>query len=381
VLIVAAVAAVAILVGGALVVNASRPERRPDETATDAETEPSPAAYADLNAVVGLLQGYVERSRGLRFKSPVKVTILKVDPFKDRLRAASKLGAAKVTGHVATMRALHLLPPDVDVVKEQEAAYDSVLGFYDPDTKELYVRGVGTTPYVRWVLVHELTHALDDQHFDLARFPSGHDDTALAASALVEGNAMRIQEAYQSTLQLLEKDAIVREGRQRSHDIYGTPFYLSLGNFPYVEGPKWVQTIMEAGGQGALDAAFGNPPTSSSEIVIPDRWFAGDRPTLLPNPPAGGPVVDQGTIGLFELAHLLRDATDGATALDLAVQWESSRFVTWTAGNQSCTRARFVMTSGSTNQALARALGGWARLHPGASVSGGGGVTLTSCVG
>ena len=46
-----------------------------------------------------------------------------------------------------------------------------MLAFYDPDAKEVVIRG-GTkfldVPH-RVVLAHELTHVLQDQHFDLNR--------------------------------------------------------------------------------------------------------------------------------------------------------------------------------------------------------------------
>ena len=42
------------------------------------------------------------------------------------------------------------------------------LAFYDPRTQDVYVRGTDTTaPATRVTLAHELTHALQDQHFDL----------------------------------------------------------------------------------------------------------------------------------------------------------------------------------------------------------------------
>ncbi len=41
----------------------------------------------------------------------------------------------------------------------------TTLGYYDLDTESIYVRGNDLTPAVRVVLAHELTHALQHQHF------------------------------------------------------------------------------------------------------------------------------------------------------------------------------------------------------------------------
>ena len=133
-------------------------------TATDKKKAPpgtaaNPAAPAfdSLEAVVLQLQGFVERARGLTFKTPVKVTILKDAPFLERLDASASTDVTDLQAQEATLRALRLLPDDVDLAQERKRGLDRVLGFYDPATKELYVKGLGTTPYVRYVLVHELT--------------------------------------------------------------------------------------------------------------------------------------------------------------------------------------------------------------------------------
>jgi len=81
------------------------------------------------------------------------------------------------------------------VVQEERTLLTAgVVGFYDPETKQLVVRGTDTTPFTRRVLAHELTHALDDQHFDLNRqqLDKADDETGFGFSALVEGNARRV---------------------------------------------------------------------------------------------------------------------------------------------------------------------------------------------
>jgi hypothetical protein len=306
------------------------------------------------------------------------VSILKDAPFLERLKASSSV--ADLTGQEATLRALRLLPDDINLAQATERDLERVLGFYDPTTKELYVKGVGTTPYVRYVLVHELTHALQDQQFDLTRLGSAANDEGLAARAVVEGDAERTMRTYVSTLSTLEQDAIQREALGRQDDIYNQAYYRSFDNFPYVVGVLWNDAVRRAGGQGALDNAFRTLPRSTAEIMHPDRYLAGVGPTEVAPPAADGPIVDQGVVGEYQLVYLLARAIDDQDAFDIARTWGGSRFVTWKTGNRSCTRARFTMLSAEADRLLAQALGVWAETTD-AQVEGTGPVVLTACNG
>ena len=377
--VVGALAVVLALVIGAVAVRSlTAPDKKKAPAGTAAN--PTAASFDSLEQVVVQLQGFVERARGLQFKTPVKVTILKDAPFLERLRASPSPDVADLLGQEATLRALRLLPDEMNLAQQTELDLERVLGFYDPATKELYVKGVGTTPYVRYVLVHELTHALQDQQFDLTRLGADNNDAALAARAVVEGDAERTMRSYLSTLTTLEQDAIQREARARQDDIYNQAYYTSFDNFPYVVGMTWNDVVRGQAGQGALDDAFRTFPRSTAEIMHPDRYLAGVGPTDVAPPAADGPIVDQGVVGEYQLVYLLARAIDDQDAFDIAQAWGGSRFVTWKTGNRSCTRARFTMLSAEADRVLAQALSAWAETTD-ASVEGTGPVVLTACNG
>src|SRR5205807_4997815 len=70
-----------------------------------------------------------------------------------------------------------------------------VIGYYDSDSKQLVFIGTNSpTPPERMTLAHELTHALDDQHFDLSRLDTLAnrclDEESQAARGIVEGSAV-----------------------------------------------------------------------------------------------------------------------------------------------------------------------------------------------
>ena len=375
---VGALAVVGAIVIGAVAVRSLTKPGAKKKAAPGTAANPAKASFDTLDEIVVQLQSFVERARGLRYKTPVKVTILKDAPFIERLDASSSPDVTDLHAEEATLRALRLLPDDVDVAQERKRDLERVLGFYDPATKELYVKGVGTTPYARYVLVHELTHALQDQQFDLSRLRADNNDAALAARAVVEGDAQRTMRSYLSTLTVIEQDAIEREARGRQDDIYNQAYYTSFDNFPYVVGMAWNDAVRGTRGQAALDAAFRSYPQSTAEIMHPDRYLAGVGPIAVSPPPADGPIVDQGVVGEYQLVYLLARVIDDHDAFAIAQAWGGSRFVTWNSGNRSCTRVRFTMLGPGADRVLAQALGAWAATAD-AHVEGSGPVTLTAC--
>jgi hypothetical protein len=374
--IIGAVVVIGVFVVGVLGVRSLT--KKKTEAPAGTAANPRPAAFASVEEVVGQLQGFVERARGLKFKTPVKVSILKDAAFLTKLEASSTPDVSDLRGQEATLHALRLLPEGVDLAQQREQELGRVLGFYDPVTKELYVKGGGTTPYVRYVLVHELTHALQDQNFDLSRMPTGNDDAALAARAVVEGDAQRTMRSYLSTLSAFEQDAIEREARSRDDDIYNQAYYTSFDNFPYVVGMAWNDAVRGQAGQSALDDAFRTFPGSSAEIIHPDRYLARIGPEDVAAPEADGAIVDQGVVGEYQLIYLLARAVDDQDAFDIAGAWGGSRYVTWTRGAGSCTRVRFTMLTPAADRVLAEALRLWAE-STAAQVAGAGPVTLTAC--
>jgi hypothetical protein len=345
-------------------------------TDTDATTATTRVFDGGMQAAVDELSGYVTRVRGLPFKQPVVAKLLDDEAFEKRLGEGHPVDQARIEGQIATLRALRLLPPDFDLEEEQDADLASVLGFYDPATDELFVRGRSASPYVRFVLVHELTHALQDQHFDLSRLLGVEDDVGLAYRSLVEGDAEDIGRDYISTLTPFEQDLIAREAKQRGDDLYGTNFYLSFVNFPYIAGKDFVRAIAGAAGNAPVDALYANPPSSTEQILDPDRYRAGDGPKPVSAPGGDNAVIDEGVIGQFELAFLLLQAMPFEEALFAIEGWGGSRYVTWRSGERTCTRIRFVGDTSRDNVELSGALRAWAGAHGSATPNG---TTVTAC--
>jgi hypothetical protein len=341
-------------VRGALRIHAERADRLDPTTA----------------AVVAELQAFVESARGLRFLEPVDVAILGDAAFRRFLSGGAPTEQSDVDAAKGVLRALGLLAGD-DHGPTGELDADTVAGFYDTETKELVVRGpsgpgsgvAGTriTPFVRQVLVHELTHALDDQHFNLD--PDFVDDeAAMAFEALVEGDAGVVESLYLASLPEAERQAAAAEEESAFGGAGGriSGIEAELGAFPYRDGPRLVAALLAAGGPGRLDAAFRSPPVSSAEVLHPERFLDGPGRVPVPRVTADGRVVDDGVLGELILRLVLAGSLPRDRAAKAAAGWAGDHYVAWSAGARTCVRATVVMDDAAEAAELAAGLRQWA---------------------
>jgi hypothetical protein len=345
----------------------------------------SAAADAGLRAFIPVAERFVEQHRGLKFKTSVKVTFLPDVEFNQEL---TKTNGTDTTGYVTEAKVLHalgLLDGLPDLAKAEQSLEDSsVIGFYDPKTKQLFVRGVDAKPSVRHVLVHELTHALQDQWFSIDRTLSNQDETELAFRTLVEGDAVRIENEYIAVLSQADKRQIQAANVAGGRLPPGIPdILLELDSFPYQAGPPFTEAVITKG-QERLDAAFTTPPTSTAQVIHPDLFLAGRAPVTVDLPAADGAVIDKGVLGEFGLGLILerlyaRGEVTRGDASTIASNWSGDRYIAWDQGSQSCVRARLVMNGAQATTALLGVLRQFALDHPGTTVAGSGPVLFTAC--
>ena len=162
---------------------------------------------------------------------------------------------------------------------------EQVAGYYDPKTQEFYLADWIDLDGQRPVMAHELTHALQDQHFNLRRFESWpkHDsDAEMAAHALVEGDAsyLMMQYAARDPLrQLAFLKSMMSEGAGASEQIEKAPRVLREQIlFPYIQGMMWTAQVYKQGGWEAVSAAYKNLPKSSEQILHTEKYNAGEAP-------------------------------------------------------------------------------------------------------
>ena len=320
-------------------------------------------------AVVEELKAFVESARGLRFLEPVDVAVLDPDAFRRSLAGGEPTGESDAEVALGVLRALGLLEGTDDLGTAGELDADTVAGFYDTETRELVVRGDRLTPFIRQVLVHELTHALDDQHFDLEP-DFADEEAALAFEALVEGNAVVVESRYLASLSPDEREAArSEEDATFGGGGAGVPdIVVELGSFPYRDGPRLVEALLRAGGRARLDDAFRSPPTSSAEVLHPERFLDGPGRAAVGPVRAEGRVVDGGVLGELILRLVLADSLGAERASRAAAGWAGDRYVAWVSGPRTCVRATVVLDSPAEANELAAGLRQWAGDRPGATV-------------
>lgn len=329
-----------------------------------------PADPEDLEAVVAELQAFVAAERELPFLRDVTVELADDDEFVERLLADFDEGVEdlEAAGHV--LRALGLVPAGLDLVEAMRTALGAgVVGFYDTETDELVVRGTDLGPYVRTVIVHELTHALDDQHFELHRpeLEDAPDESGFGFTVLLEGSASAVEEAYRATFTPAEEAEARATELEISlgMDLDAVPFVLLEAlTAPYQLGPHFVGELVAEGGQAAVDDAYADPPTTSEAVILPDVYLAGEGMVDVPAPAADGPVVDDGVLGAFGLAQLLGEGVlviSGLSPSEAVVGWGGDRYVAWLDGDRACVRANLVGDTPRDTEEIADALADWAR--------------------
>lgn len=347
----------------------------------------TPATAAGIDAEVARISDFVARARDLPFDHPVKVTLLDDAAFKARVRKDAVDDEKDLTETEGVLRALGLLKPGVSLQEVLTSFLEQgVVGFYDPKTDELVVRGAAMTPYVRVTLAHELTHALDDQHFQLDRpaVDKSDDEQSIAFSALVEGNAVRVQEEYKATLSKGDRQAADDEEARlgRGVDLSSIPRVIpELIGFPYIFGPRLLDSLVRAGGERRVDAAFKAPPVTTEQIVDSVAWLAGKAaPVKVAPPAADGTVYDQGVLGFWGVYVLLEQELGQKDAAAAAQGWGGDWYVAWKRGDATCVRATFVMDTRRDLQELTGALEEWAGAqHDAKLTQTSGGVGFTAC--
>jgi hypothetical protein len=276
--------------------------------------------------MVDSLQPYVEGATRLRFKERPRYgwrTEGQIRSYIDR-SISERMKPARLSEVALAYHLLGLLPDTLSYRRGISNLYVAQLrGLYDPKTDTLYCRTGLSGPQLREVLTHELVHALQDQHTDLAALlePGMENDAQFAARATVEGQAMfatlrllaggRNLVSYSGLWNWITES--LRLGQGQSAEFRNAPRLLREGLVaPYLYGAQFMSYWQ--GTDVADSMPFGDRlPRSSEQILHPERYVKGDLPVTLRFGEGGGPVIAEDVVGEFEI-HLL-DAQLGNGAL------------------------------------------------------------------
>lgn len=313
----------------------------------------SATASEDPLAVYAAIASQVELIRGLQPTAAITPVLIDEATLRANLTADfdHDNAASQIAASQAILTILGLLAPGTNLrTAYLDLASGQVVGYYSPDHHQLFLvsRSGGVGPTQKVIYAHEFTHQLQDQNFDLKKLgldAPDQGDRSLARLTLVEGDAVTTQTTWMTTYltpaelgQVLAdaSDPVAAAALARAPAILRTT---SL--FPYTQGYAFVGQLMASGGTPAVNAAFAQPPSSTEQVLHPEKYAAHEAPIVV-NPPKGlaavlGPswiATAQDTLGELLLRTWLSNAgLPLADATAAATGWGGDRIQLLTGPN------------------------------------------------
>ncbi len=221
---------------------------------------------------------------------------------------------------------------------------ENVGGMYNEKTRELLAveefRSIDMLNAP--ALVHELRHAIQDQHFHMAALLgdlSDFDDRKLAVLAAVEGDATLVMIHQLGYDPGLVGEAINPESVLSFSALAGASTLASAPDIikyqllmPYLEGMNFSQAIITKRKWKGLNKVLERKPLSSEQILHPEKYLAGEKPkpVFTGYKPGSGKLVHSGVIGEYYLNVLLKN---GPAVTDVACGWGGDLFSLFCEGN------------------------------------------------
>ena len=324
------------------------PRLLPTEIDPAATFGPDPGASIPLEIREQMdgIQEEVVTLRGLQSTGPVARALLSPEALRQYVTDDFLVDytEAEARDDARTLALLGLMQPDYDLFNLYMELYsEQIAGFYDDELKQMFVvQGAGFHGTERITYAHEYTHALQDQHYDL-RNGLGFNDEACeldsercaAVQALLEGDATLLEERWLLTY-------ATDQDYQDLLDFYDTlesPVFDSAPQFlqddfifPYQSGRAFVEHFFLDGGFAAVDAVYADPPSSTEQILHPER-YPSDRPIkleaaeLLESLGSGWREIDRDVVGEWYTQLTLREQLSVEQAAPAAEGWGGDYFL------------------------------------------------------
>jgi hypothetical protein len=287
----------------------------------------------------------VSRIRELEIKSPISKGVKSRDEIRSYLisRIEKEYPKEEIRREEILMKKLRLIPEDMNLEAfVLDLLTEQVAGYYSPETSTFYIASWIPLELQKPVMAHELTHALQDQHFDLSVLTErirGNDDRMLARNAVIEGDALAVMFDYlllpmgRSFLDLPDLAQLARFQFQAGAEQYQTlgaaPEYLRESLlFPYIQGASFIQAYRRRHSWTELNRVYSDLPLSSEQILHPEKYLGTrDDPVDVTETdlfPSSARLVSN-VLGEFTLFHVLKQQVPEASARRAAEGWGGDR--------------------------------------------------------
>ena len=342
--------------------------QQPDQAAPPAkgphETHISPKEAEELFRSVDEILQFASKQTDLPVRHTVKRRLTSRDEVAKYLEQHMEedKDSQRLKRSELVLKKFGLLPRNFDLhsflislLREQ------VAGYYDVKTKTVNLLDWVDAEQQKPVLAHELTHALQDQSFNLEKLMKpGEKDLALekknptaqdieddeaqsVRQAVVEGQAMAVLVNYMlaPTGQSLTNSPEIVEalkagmlvGTADSVQFHNAPVFLKeLLTFPYRYGLDFVAAVlMQQGTDKAFSGILANPPRSTRQIMEPKVYLSGEKIEPLPMPDFAGLMKDYtkfdvGSMGEFDVALLMDEYAGGDAAKAIYPAWRGGYY-------------------------------------------------------
>jgi hypothetical protein len=329
--------------------------------------------------------------RKLAVLTPVKSRVIPRDALAAQMKrdVLADLDPTLVRGITENLYALGAVPADHDYEQTILLILGSQLaGYYDPRDKAMFLLddlGADGSAATLW---HELVHALQDQHYDLhpkLKWASGRGDSMSAVQALAEGDATSAmldvmlapqgQTALDLPAGMLGKSMGVIEALPELESV--PPILKRSLVAAYADGLAFVNALRERGGFAAVDAAWRDLPTSTEQILHPEKYEKREPPLAVapPPPPEAGPkhLLFQDVLGEQGLRFVLEEWMPLVSAASAATGWGGDQLAVFADGDRRAVGIHLVLDDEThakeTFEAIVRgALAGEPEDHRGAKV-------------
>ncbi len=309
---------------------------------------------AELRDMVRRMMPSVSQAAQLSFKREPLVLRRSRDQVRDYVvhKFDQDLPPSELSGLEAALHLFGLIPDTMQLRRTMiDLLTEQIAGYYDPDSNALYIPADIEPSQLRVVVSHELVHALQDQYVSLDSIitQQGHNDRRSAAQAILEGQATVAQisvlmpEQRPDTFPVgwfWQQRVVTARLQGQMAQFSRAPLWLREGLiFPYLGGADFIVWFRHNRPGRSVLAAM---PTSTEQVLHPERYAAGDEPTELafgpPPPPLPAPdtVQFEDGLGEFETRLLLQQQLgDETEAALLAAGWDGDRYEVLGPGSEA----------------------------------------------
>jgi len=324
-------------------------------------TEDGARLFLDVDEITQ----FSSRDSGLPKLSPVKRQLIGRAETEKHFRSQSEDQAQqdrRLDETAVVLQKFGMLPAGFEI---NTALHDIVLnelsGFYDSTDKTMYLLNWIDPDLQKMVMAHELTHALQDQNFQLARFQPQppprqaapqmsmqQDDlseVSLARRAVVEGQATLVGIDYRlkpmginladSPEARSSAESSLRESYDPPVTIHNAPRLLRESMiFPYREGLQFeLQLLAHGGRQEAFQGVFKRPPLNTHQILQPEAYLGNEKTPqvvigdLAPVFGNAFEACDSGSVGELDVQIMSEEFGRENDIYTVARKWDGGAYV------------------------------------------------------